>query len=177
MIDDRNKLIMIHIPRTGGTTIEKMSGFSIHNERPDKHWSGKEIYDRIGVGRWSSYFKFSIIRHPAERMRSVYNWITKPSVGHWAYTELSFIDWLKFIYAERPAGNPYKSMCDFLDFECSDISLYKYEEDYQDIAELYGCKNIPYVAHKTSRPEITVEERAIIYSIHTRDYDRFGYEA
>jgi len=174
MIDDKNKLIMIHIPRTGGTTIEKMSGFKVDQNRPDEHWSAKEIYDRIDIDKWYGYHKFSIIRHPAERMRSVYNWITKPEVDHWAQTELSFIDWLKFIYTERPSGNPYKSMCDFLDFD-EDIHIYCYETEYQDIAELYGCKNIPYVTHKTSRHEITSEERALIYSIYPWDYERFGY--
>ena len=68
MIDHKNEIIFIHIPRTGGTSIEKaLIGEDFWNIDPrNKHatcHSAKEVYRDY----WDNYFKFSFIRNPWDR--------------------------------------------------------------------------------------------------------------
>ncbi len=63
--------IFIHIPRTGGTSIESAAGISMGNE--DKHLSASEIRENVGEEFWENAFKFSFIRNPWDRMISLYN--------------------------------------------------------------------------------------------------------
>lgn len=72
MINHKHKLIFIHIPRTGGTTIERAlcgrDWFNIH--APSKHLtahSAKKIYAEY----WEEYFKFTFVRNPWDRMVSL----------------------------------------------------------------------------------------------------------
>lgn len=72
MINHKHKLIFIHVPRTGGTSIEKaLSGkdwFNIH--APSKHlthYTAKKIYAEY----WDEYFKFTFVRNPWDRMVSM----------------------------------------------------------------------------------------------------------
>lgn len=72
MINHKHKLIFIHIPRTGGSSIEKAlcgkDWFNIH--APSKHltaYSAKKIYAEY----WNKYFKFTFVRNPWDRMVSL----------------------------------------------------------------------------------------------------------
>lgn len=72
MIDHKRKFIFIHIPRTGGTSIEVAlhgkNWFETH--APSKHLTvhaAKKIYEEY----WDSYFKFSFVRNPWDRMISM----------------------------------------------------------------------------------------------------------
>lgn len=74
MINHKHKLIFIHIPRTGGTSIEKAilnnrSGWwGIH--APSKHLNAS-IAKKIYQPYWGDYFKFSFVRNPWDRMVSL----------------------------------------------------------------------------------------------------------
>jgi len=72
MIDHRFKCIFIHIPRTGGSSIEKF--FNGKNSRTEnlntKHMlasTAKKLY----ADYWDDYFKFSFVRNPWDRMVSM----------------------------------------------------------------------------------------------------------
>lgn len=71
MISHSHKLIFIHIPRTGGTSIEAELGVSI--SRDDKHKPASLIYQELGEQRWKEYFKFTFVRNPWDRMVSIYH--------------------------------------------------------------------------------------------------------
>lgn len=71
MISHKYKCIFIHIPRTGGSSIEKwMVGYNWFKHYPStKHIfasQAKEIYKDY----WDDYFKFSFVRNPWDRMVS-----------------------------------------------------------------------------------------------------------
>jgi len=72
MINHEYKCIFIHIPRCGGTSIEAMFNIDMwaYDKGKTKHLiasTAKELYKDY----WNSYFKFSIVRNPWDRMVSM----------------------------------------------------------------------------------------------------------
>ena len=82
MINEFHKFVFIHIPRTGGTSIEQ----SFDSERiPNQHMQVKHI-----DGEYNDYFKFAFVRNPWERMVSYY-FMDRYSNG------ISFLEFVKLI--------------------------------------------------------------------------------
>ena len=95
MISHKHKAIFIHIPKTGGTSIEKFFNISpFNNKLPDytnlvgydkklgihlQHATVSQIIEHnlIPDNIWNEYFKFTIVRNPFDKMYSEYNWISK----------------------------------------------------------------------------------------------------
>lgn len=74
MICSKLKVIFIHIPRTGGTSIEKalIDKNWWHVERATKHltWiQARQIYAEY----WDHYLKFSVVRNPWDWIVSLYH--------------------------------------------------------------------------------------------------------
>ena len=68
MISHKYKTIFIHINRTGGSSIETVFNKELSNhERPNK------IIKKIGLKKWNSYFKFTFVRNPWDRIVSIYH--------------------------------------------------------------------------------------------------------
>ena len=71
MISKDKKCIFIHIPKTAGTSIEKM----IQGEKYIKGWSShQKINEYKDDDKFHEYFKFSFVRNPYERILSVFNY-------------------------------------------------------------------------------------------------------
>lgn len=75
MINHRYKFIFIHIPRTGGTSIETF--FQILNRGPNKDINRKHfnLYwykEKQPKNRFNKYFKFTFVRNPWDLMISKY---------------------------------------------------------------------------------------------------------
>lgn len=72
MINHKYKFIFIHIPRTGGSSIE----YALCNRNwwkthpPSKHLTA-HIAKKIYAPYWDDYFKFSFVRNPWDRMVSM----------------------------------------------------------------------------------------------------------
>lgn len=74
MILHDSKIIFIHIPRTGGTSVEKHFGFKHqHGWKPEtaQHLTLKEYSNHYDV---NDYFKFTLVRNPWDRLVSWYLW-------------------------------------------------------------------------------------------------------
>lgn len=99
MISNSKKFIFVHIPKTGGSSIEKdlipffdekikiVGSNSIVNEKLKnpiknsfnsfKHATAIELQEEYGIEKWNSFFKFSVIRKAEDRLISLYFWKQK----------------------------------------------------------------------------------------------------
>ena len=91
MILQNEKIIFIHPPRCSGTSIEHsmLKGKSVPDS--EKHLNAKQIKN-IVKDEWNSYFKFSIIRNPWDRIISMYHskYYALQGVGKYAGRSLKY---------------------------------------------------------------------------------------
>lgn len=99
MISHDFKTIFVHIPKTGGTSVESMFGLVEtipHKKRfremevKGKHWGIEEMIEEYPL-YLNSYYKWTIVRNPWERDLSLYNMMK----GQIKYRHLSFKQFLK----------------------------------------------------------------------------------
>lgn len=101
MISHRYRFAFVHIPRTGGTSIETALA-SVLSGR--KHLYREEV-ETLPDG----YLSFSVVRNPWDRIRSYYRWRLRPE-STWVpeaerrVLERSFLNWLEFVAERRTSG-------------------------------------------------------------------------
>lgn len=77
---DNKKVIFLHVPKTGGTTIERLFDIArLHDSNPatnptPQHLTCKMLRERIGDDKYESYYKFVFVRNPWSRILSSYFW-------------------------------------------------------------------------------------------------------
>lgn len=62
------RLIFVHIQKTGGEAIATALGQNV--SPAEKHFFARELRDLYGEEAWASYFKFSVVRNPWDRLVS-----------------------------------------------------------------------------------------------------------
>ena len=90
MISDKFQCAFIHIPKTGGTSIEQAIWPNPATRTaeelwgPDKaikgalqHLSAKDVRDRIGIDKFDKLFKFTVVRNPWDKAVSQYIYTTQ----------------------------------------------------------------------------------------------------
>lgn len=120
-------MIFIHIQRTGGNSISAALG-----ETPwasNKHLTALELRDRCDREVWDTYFKFSFVRNPWDRLVSWWSLIE----GHRAAYEsgATFNNFQTFILSRAREFEQFVNECDQ---EIIDVdgkkSIYKNQLDY-----------------------------------------------
>ena len=78
---DKHKIIFIHIPKTGGTSIEKSlnisnikNGYGIKDNKAVQHFTWYNYQKHIN-DKFNAYYKFTIVRNPYEKVLSDYFWL------------------------------------------------------------------------------------------------------
>lgn len=182
--------VLIHIPKTGGTSIRKGV------------W--KKNYEGPAFGsvpdHWRGFFKFAFVRHPLDRLVSAYKMFSEGAIGDqdWSmasdHRDLTFEEFLDIvmdetiIFDERrstfeekirhhtiPQTHPFNALAD-ADF----VGRYEnLEKDFQFVAERVGAlRHLPRM-HYTRRGHWqdyfspALEERCRAYF--AEDFDRLGY--
>ena len=175
MISHKLKIIFIHVPRTGGTSIEMaLVGKDWWDVDPDtKHidWvKAKEVYAEY----WNDYLKFSVVRNPWDWLASLYS-------SHRRGGDKS---WSEFIASPNLSGHEQESIIQS-DIIGSEVDMVLRFEHLQDDFS-YFCKKIG-VEVKLPHAEIgqgerthyseyyTDEQRFFIERMFGRDIDRFNY--
>ena len=70
MINHEHKFIFIHVPRTGGSSIEDQFNYREGREK-NKHWTLYDWQNHLDKEVFNEYFKFTFVRNPWDRMVSL----------------------------------------------------------------------------------------------------------
>lgn len=101
MISHKHKFIFIHIPKTGGHSVDKF--FLNKNMVDDTKWhcTGNQIFNFLGEDKWQQYKTFTIVRNPWDRMVSEYSWQAQTGENQiatpWGNKEVTFKQFLKMV--------------------------------------------------------------------------------
>jgi hypothetical protein len=176
MISHPHKTIFVHIPKTGGRSIEKVfyDDLSLSNnvrnpfllqENSDtgygprrlSHLKATEYFDLYYISReiWDSYLKFSVVRDPWMRTISLYKYMYFPG---------SFQDFVKFFVRKKLDGmknvflDPqYQYVCDknrkvIVDYI---LKIENLDKDFQIISEKTSVNSeIPHINISSKRIRI-----------------------
>ena len=84
IISHKHKIVFVHVPRTGGTSVEyaldpflgdeDLRAFGMKEFEHLKHLSATEIRDQFGSSLWNDYFTFAFVRNPWDWLVSNYFW-------------------------------------------------------------------------------------------------------
>ena len=197
MIDDKHKFIFIHIPKTGGTSIELT--FKKRIKGSHKHLTLFD-YENELKSEIEKYFIFSVIRNPWDKL-----------VSYWKYRQgkphapvdgklNEFDKWLKFISSldlnnlngKTARGNiPDFRMGLDLQFNSLlnkkneiNVNLIRFEnfqEDFNTICDKIGIPKLqlPHKnksKHKHYTEYYDDETRSIVAEKYAKDIEYFGYE-
>jgi hypothetical protein len=100
----RRKIIFVHIPKTGGTSVEEMltdygmftlEFHGVLGGRALHHFTAIELMSALGKNMFNNYYKFAFVRNPYEKMVSEYYWCRIPGVGF--RNKQSFNDFIKYV--------------------------------------------------------------------------------
>lgn len=89
------ELVLVHIPKTAGTSIKRTFGIPIaHKDSPySKHHSAEEIRDLLGLERWNAAYKVAFVRNPWDRLTSFYRYRRRKALGRGEADFPNFHDW------------------------------------------------------------------------------------
>lgn len=198
-ISDPLKVIFFHNPKSGGTTIEQlldMKGPDMFISRkylPNEvysleHLPYTEMQKRINPEVFDTYFKFTVVRDPWDRVVSTYCWNQR---GYKTFEE--FVDFIDRLYtdynAETLSSYPEfnKKYCSHLFpqyiYTGKDVTVYRYEHFNHDVTSLLQQLNIQKSiprenksSHKHYAAYYTERTRNIIGKVYAEDIFRFGYK-
>jgi chondroitin 4-sulfotransferase 11 len=190
MIDHKNKFIFIHIPKTGGSSIESIfypsiiTKTGICKDIPNKHYTLDSLLknEEINLG---NFFSFSFIRNPWDKVLSHYLFFFKGGFDHHG----SFFNFVKYYCDTDHKGwknNDFLPQFDYLSLDDSLAINFigKFEnlqEDFDEVCDRIGIsrKQLP-ITNKTERKHYAEyydeKTKQIVAEKYAKDIEYFGYE-
>jgi len=191
------KIIFIHIPKTAGSSIEhllrdegkyELDFIGVRNGRSTHHYMGIEL-KLILKELYPTYYKFSFVRNPYDRLISEYFWCRINNVGHkFNKTFDEFLDYVEDVIKNKKFFKPIENdhfipQYSFLFFNNKLLvnNIFKYE-DIETIAPLIKkrlkIKTSLQHLNKSVKNEITLtqEQKDRIYNLYKIDFETFNYE-
>lgn len=172
MICHNTKSIFIHIPKTGGTSIEKAFGYDWPHIRDAKHhWPGW-IVNRHGREIWDTYFKFTFVRNPWDRAIS---WLHYSKMLNKPYDFWGLMNKMWYGSMFGPQHSWYKGYN--LDF----IGRYEnFNDDFKEISKLLGKPmDLPWLLKTNHLHYAHYYEEDMIEAVAIKEAETikaFGYE-
>jgi hypothetical protein len=191
------KIIFIHIPKTAGSSIEhllrdegkyELDFIGVRNGRSTHHYMGIEL-KMILKELYPTYYKFSFVRNPYDRLISEYFWCRINNVGHkFNKTFDEFLDYVEDVIKNKKFFKPIENdhfipQYSFLFFNNKLIvnNIFKYE-DIETVAPLIKkrlkIKTSLQHLNKSVKNEITLtqEQKDRIYNLYRIDFETFNYD-
>jgi hypothetical protein len=191
------KIIFIHIPKTAGSSIEhllrdegkyELDFIGVRNGRSTHHYMGIEL-KMILKELYPTYYKFSFVRNPYDRLISEYFWCRINNVGHkFNKTFDEFLDYVEDVIKNKKFFKPIDNdhfipQYSFLFFNNKLLvnNIFKYE-DLETVGPLIKkrlkIKTSLQHLNKSIKNEITLtqEQKDRIYNLYQIDFQTFNYE-
>jgi len=188
---DIHRCIFIHIPKTGGVSVSK----GLFGQGGTTHAPLSAIQQAFSPDDFRSYFKFTFVRNPWDRLVSGYEFLRAgvPDVPDKQISEkvASLGDFRNFVYWIRDtdagegmhflAQHNYVNTVDS-EMEMDFIGHYEtFDEDFSKVAERLGIKTkLPHLnATPTRRHYIEYYDSTttdIIGNVYRKDIELFGYD-
>ncbi|TCK31128.1 sulfotransferase family protein [Ancylobacter aquaticus] len=199
MIDHERKIIFVHIQKTGGTSIT--AHFGLPAELPEKHFTARELRDLYGRAQWDTYFTFSVVRNPWDRLVSWWSMIDAHRAGWQRGGRLNafqtyvlerattFEEFLAHCGDEvrdsDGAKSIYLNQIDYLVDETGALMVdrvcrfERLAEDFREVMDRTGIPGPLPVVNTSRRGDYrryyTDETRALVAQIYARDIAFFGF--
>lgn len=189
-----NRFIFIHIPRTGGTSLERVllslelcEDWELMNKKqiveqligPSKHYKASHLRDIVGQDRWVTATTVSIVRNPYDKVISHFYQPYYRAINALAGNSLE-----SFLRAYRPAPHEEGYTCaDYLDLDIDNIIRYEnYTEELFDLLSPFGVKREQLLARIGAvrkangyREFYSKCTRKIVEDLYAEDLGRFNY--
>lgn len=194
MINHKHKFIFLHIPKTGGRSIENifLSKKILHDESlypiiSNPHHSLSEYTEMVNI---NNYFKFTFIRNPFDRILSEYFYIKKRNGCLWTMEMFNkkCPTFKKFITNggleccwKWHANNQYEMVYN-QDHKLNFIGRYEnFQNDFNTICDKIGIprQQLPHInksEHKHYTEYYDDETKQIVAEKFAKDIEFFGYE-
>jgi len=188
MINHKHKFLFIHIPRTGGTSIEEQFQYNEAKEK-NKHWNLNDWKNHLNDEDFDGYFKFAFVRNPWDVIVSKYldrGWYSSPiqgrggEIGYYSGKSLKY-----FLDHYQPAEHEHgDGLLDYFDPGQMDF-VGRFENRVQDIEYISRKIGININSstkarshrHKKHYTEYYDDEtRAIVAEKYAKAIEHFGYE-
>ena len=190
MINHKDKFIFVHIPKTGGTSIESLF---IKNadikDVPEKHSMARDIDSEL----LEKYYTFTFVRNPWDRMVSYYKFRIKRSFDMYSHGE-SFKEWISFICSNNAQqikayqfNLAIKDQYEYIVNKTNEIIIdfvgkfENFQQDFDIACDRIGIprQELPHI-NKTDHLHYTEyyddETRSIVAEKYSKDIKYFGYK-
>jgi hypothetical protein len=193
MINHKHKFIFIHIPKTGGTSIEKyiLGNANVAKKQNNKHNTVTEYMNKTGK-LFDKYFSFSFVRNPYDFLVSYYKFRMNMINGEYGrverfmykkYSKSNFRNWVMKNFYNDPR---VMTNLDFLSYN-SEIKvdfIGKFEnlqQDFDTVCDKIGIpqQKLPHInksKHKHYTEYYDDETREIVAKKYAKDIEYFGYK-
>lgn len=200
MVLDRSRnLLFIHIPKTGGTSIEYLLNipltpynfFGIQNGLALQHYTASKMKTWLGEEYFNKCSKIAMVRNPYDRVVSEYYWTIKRD-KKFATTFKEFLLKIKKIiienrYDQSPHYDHYKPQSDFVFIDGKNVIDYlgKFENFNSFVEEIipkFSLDKNKFGHHNKSEYNRDVDHfedkecREIVNEIYQMDFINFDYE-
>lgn len=186
MISNKYQCIFIHIPRTGGTSIENV----LRDRLIPVAWgsSHEKIKKYKNFAQFNNYFKFAIVRNPFDRLVSIFTYQSKGGNGgakDIARSKKIGTDFKKFCFDFMPNSGFNSQQFDYLNIHDKVAVDFvgrfeKLNDDFKKIANRLRLKYpLPHVRkskHKPYRDYYDKETKQFIGNFFKKDLKYFKYK-
>ena len=172
MIDSKNKIIFVHIPKTGGTSIAKMIWGKSLTLKEGKHYTIRDYYERYDT---DGYYRFSFVRNPYARAQSYYKYLIQHKNP--SRINCSFRDWVFNMH-----GEPMDLFLPQIHFVDDSVEIFKFENFTKSLNALNKkiklMRSNVHNENKTTdaiKCNLTDGIKEKLYQIYKEDFKRFNY--
>ena len=178
--------VFIHINKCGGTSVEQALGL------PKIHDTARARRDKLGAERWAAMARFSIVRHPYDKVASHYKYRIKTDQTGLAGRPVDLNEWVRRAYGDRDPAFYDKPL---MFAPCRDwlvdadgtlmvdhvAKLETIDADWPKIQALIGTDAALPHANATrhiarASDQLDTASRAIIAKRFAPDFEMFGYD-